>query len=195
MRVSKGLVRSWLPVLVAFFIGASMVGTSWAVTTVFTGTVKAKNFAFTSQKTVRLVIGAAAFIPNTPGCSFDYEGGHHFHDFGTGCVYSAQVELPQRARVTKVIWTLANGAGSVLTLNAWDPGTIPAGTAIVTLTSPCSGLCNLASTSVATAQGANPVNNAASSYSLDIDTDASGTITVDKVTIFYKTNRVGPASA
>src|SRR5262245_27146983 len=120
MRAWKTFVRSWVPVLAAFLLGASMIGVAWGATTVFDGAVKAKNFKYTNQKTVRLVIGAAAFIPNGGGCTFIYEGGHHFHDLGTGCVYSAQVELPQKARVTKVTWTLANGPGSVLTLNAWD---------------------------------------------------------------------------
>jgi len=195
MRVSKQFVRSWLPVIVAFFMGASMVGISWAATTSFSGTVKAKNFKFSSAKTVHLVIGAAAFIPNTPGCNFDFESGHHFHDFGTGCVYSAQVELPQKATVTKVEWTLANGSGSVLTLNAWEPGLIPAGTVLASIPSTCSGTCVLTDSTVTQAAGANPVNDNESSYSLDIDTDAGGTITVNKVVISYTTKSVGPASA
>ena len=194
MRVSRRLFRSSLPVIVAFLLGASMVGVSWATVT-FTDTVKAKNFRFTSPKSVKLVIGAAAFIPNTTGCSFFYEQGHHFHDFGTGCIYSAQVELPQRAKVTKVQWELADGPNSVLTLNAWQSSLIPAGTALSSMTSTCSGVCTLTDSTIAAAPGANPVNNTLSYYSLDLDTDASGTITMNRVVITYTTNRVGPASA
>src|SRR5262245_9485864 len=158
MRASKAIVRSWLPVIVAFFLGASMVGISWAATTSFSGTVKAKNFKYASPKTVHLVIGAAAFTPNRHGCSFDFEGDHHLPDFGPGGVSSAQVGLPQKATVTKVEWTLANGSGSVLTLNAWTPGLIPSGTVLANIPSTCSGACVLTDSTITQAGGANPVN-------------------------------------
>lgn len=193
MGLLRGFFRSWMPVIVAFFLGASMMGVAWAAQ-VFTQTVKAPNFLYTSQKTVKLVIGGAAFVANDDTCNWLMEGGHHLHDF-SGCTYSAQVELPAGARITRVQFYIANGSGTTMRLEAWDPGLIPDGTTLASATSDCVGTCVKTDATIPNAAGANPVNNTASHYSIDIDADAGGTILINKVVVTYKTNKVGPASA
>lgn len=193
MGLLRSFFRSWLPVIVAFFMGASMIGVAWAAK-VFTTTVKAPGFVYTSPKTVRLVTGAAAFVANDNTCDWLFEAGHHFHDF-SGCTYSAQVELPAGARITKVQFYIANGIGTTLQLNAWDTGLIPSGTVLASATSDCTGTCVKTDSTITNAGGANPVSTIASHYSIDINADAGGTILVNKVVITYTTNKVGPASA
>ena len=192
MGLLRSFFRSWVPVIVAFFLGASMIGVAWAAK-VFTETVKAPNFLYTGQKTVKLAIGAAAFVANDDSCDWLMEAGHHLHDF-SGCTYSAQVELPGTARITKVQFYIANGSGTTLQLNAWDTGLIPAGTTLASATSDCVGTCVKTDSTITNAGGANPVNNSASHYSIDINADAGGTILINKVIVTYTTNKVGPAS-
>ena len=194
MGLLRGFFRSWVPVIVAFFLGASMIGVAWAAK-VFTQTVKAPGFVYTSPKTVRLVVGAAGFVANDDSCNWLMESGHHLHDLGTGCIYSAPVELPAGARITKVQFFIANGIGTTMQLNAWDPGLVPAGTVLASATSDCTGTCVKTDSTITNAGGANPVSTAASHYSIDIDADAGGTILVNKVIVTYTTNKVGPASA
>ena len=193
MGLLRSFFRSWLPVIVAFFLGASMFGVAWAAK-VFTQTVIAPGFQYSGQKPVRLVIGAAAFVANDDSCDWLMESGHHLHDF-SGCIYSAQVELPQGARITKVQFYIANGSGTTMQLNAWDPGLVPAGTVLASATSDCTGTCVKTDLTITNAGGANPVSTAASHYSIDIDADAGGSILINKVVVTYTTNRVGPASA
>jgi len=190
----RSFFRSWLPVIVAFFLGASMIGVAWAAK-VFTTTVKAPSFLYTSQKTVRLVIGAAGFVANDDSCDWLMEAGHHLHDFGTGCTYSAPVELPQGARITKVQFYIGNGSGTIMQLNAWVTGLIPSGTLLASATSDCSGACVKTDSTITNVGGANPVSTSAYHHSIDINTDAGGTILINKVVITYTTNKVGPASA
>jgi hypothetical protein len=109
--------RSWLPMVVAFVVGATMVGSAWAAVTVIEGdltvkgTVKAKSFRYTTPKTQRLVVPGSAFIADESTDDVNHGNYSGAVVFGSGGgTANAPLYLPHGAVIQKVTWVHDGGS-------------------------------------------------------------------------------------
>lgn len=189
-------------IVVAFFIGTMFAGVAWAATTIVqgnltvNGTVKAKNFTYSSARTVLYNVPGAAFTADlNPVGHGDYSGSVVIPPSSDAV---APVMLPQGAIVTKVVVmtdVLTDGQirthleASSFTGNHSDMVSFDSASPTVCASSPpC--------TSSTTAVSPNKVDNKKRTYGLWLrNEDGSNPVTVYRVAIYYKISAAGPASA
>jgi hypothetical protein len=203
MIPTKRFLRAVLPLVAAFVLGALAVGQVGAHTgfpkflhsghsDTMNGTLKAKGFKFKTRKTGVLVVGASAFQPMDSGCGWSNPGYGGALIAESACLFSANVDLPSGARITKVRWfhdtvTTPAGDGDMI-LEGDDP--LSSGGGYDTLTSisadtscttvPCIG----ADATIPLIPGVNPVNNLMTHYTLSWDV-AVANFRMAKVIVFY----------
>lgn len=201
MTFLKSLVRSWLPVGVAFLLGATFVGIAGAHSgfpeflhsghsDTMNGTLTAKNFKYKTPKTNKLVVPGAAFVGDTNTSVIDH-GNYSGQVFlPAGNVANAPVNLPHGAVVTKVSWfhdTAAAGDAELhleanTATGGHDDMVAPSNAACAA--TPC--------VTVVTTVSPNVINNGLRHYGIFLS--ANNDFTTYKVVIFYTTRLPGPAT-
>lgn len=210
MAFVRSLLRSWLPVGVAFVLGGLFMGTASGHggfpdflhaghSDTMNGTLTAAGFRFKQAKTVRLVVPGSAFVPNregpgaTPNDSVHHSGysGQAFVQGGDIAV--APVNLPHGA-VVKSLTLFHDGsdpAGSTLDLEASDSSRGFMTMARAPSNGSCpSNPCSSTDGSIALAV----INNLTKHYGLTLTTSTTSSIHLYKAVIRYQVKTPGPAS-
>ena len=196
MTFVRSLARSWLPVGVAFLIGATFVGVAAGHggspdflhsghSDTMNGTLKAKNFKFKSPKTNRLVVPGSAFAPN------DCTGFSGEACSNTADNMVAPVNLPQGAVVKRVLWTYDSGAAGDASIHLESNfGDANHDDMSLMNTDACGSSPCTKSDSTISPSG---INNARRWYGLWLSPNIAGHSTF-RVVIVYTTRSVGPAT-
>lgn len=204
MSFLKKLTVAWLPLVVAFLIGAAFMGSASGHpdfpkflhsghSDTMNGTLTAQNFKYASPRSVRYVIPGSAFVAGLLGSEPDHTGYSGEVQVLPSEEAVAPVYLPQGVTVTRVaVWhgtTLADAWELHLESNFPDGGHDDM---VVLNPAEClSTPCITATTDV----GFNPVNNQGRSYGIWLSNDTDVPITVFRVVVSYRTSFLGPVSA
>lgn len=204
MSAVKKLLHSWLPVAVAFLMGALFVGSASGHpgfpeflhaghSDRMAGTLTAKNFKYNKPKAVQYVVPGSAFVAANPTDVPDHGNYSGQVLVPTGEAAVAPVYLPHGAVVTKVTVWHETGA-----LDDWDihleannNGGGHSDMVNFGASACASTPCSTSTTTVSP----NTVNNKMRSYGLWLSNNIGSDITVYRVVITYRTSALGPAAA
>lgn len=208
MKFAKSLLRSWLPLGVAFLLGTLFFGGS-AIghpgfpkflhsghSDTMNGTLTAKNFKYKKAVAARLVVSGSAFIPDTDASTFSHGNYSGSVQPTNDNAVVAPIDLPNGARITRVRWyydtSIAGGVGSLhLEANDRTGGHADMSTlsSVACNTAPCAP-------AVDTTIAPNTINNGTTHYGLWLsDASATEDLITYKIVIDYKVGRPGPASS
>ena len=197
MHIIKKISGSWLPLAVAFLIGALFVGSASGHpgfpnflhaghSDTMAGTLTAKNFKYRAPRTFLYVVPGSAFVAALPTDVPDhdnYSGGVVLPATDTAV---APVYLPQGAVVTRVtVWHGAGAANSWLlhleqSDNVGDHVDMVVMNAAACAAAPCT-------TSTITVSP-NTVNNTTRSHGIMLRNTSGGEIRAYRVVITYRTS-------
>jgi hypothetical protein len=200
----KKMFHAWLPVGVAFLIGALFVGSASGHTgfpaflhsghsDTMAGTLTAKNFKYSTPKVVQYEVPGSAFVAGTPSDVPDHGNYSGAVTLATGEVAVAPVYLPQGAVVTRVtVWHEVESAFDWdLHLEANDNVGGHDDMVILDASACAATPCSTSTTTFSP----NTVNNKTRAYGLFLRNDGASPITVFRIVISYRTSALGPASA
>lgn len=204
MSAVKKLLHSWLPVAVAFLMGALFVGSASGHpgfpdvlhaghSDRMAGTLTAKNFKYNKPKAVQYVVPGSAFVSGNPGQEPDHGDYSGIVTVSTAESAVAPVYLPHGAVVTKVTVWHETGADDDWNIHLEANGNTGGHADMVNLAaSACAATpCSTSTTAVSP----NTVNNKKRSYGLWLSNNIGSGITVYRVVITYRTSALGPAAA
>ncbi|MBI4260459.1 MAG: hypothetical protein HY658_07825 [Actinobacteria bacterium] len=191
----------WLPVLVAFVLGASLTGIAGAHggspeflhanhSDRMFGTLTANNFKFAAPKVSRLSIPAAALDETSEAATFQRTDSYGY-TLHPSAVATAPVNLPHGARVIRVEWVHQGGAPpgtATLHLERLGASLDDQDLAVVD-----SVMCSeTACTSVTTAISFPVINNGKFGYGIWIENDSTQDFELYFVVIVYTVTTPGP---
>ena len=195
---------TWLPLAVAFLIGAFFVGSAMGHpgfpeflhsghNDTMNGTLTAKNFKYKTPKVVQYVVPGSAFVSGNPGQEPDHGDYSGRVTVAASESAVAPVYIPQGAVVTKVTVWHETGAASDwrIHLEANDD----VGTHIDMVNLLASACVATPCSTSTTAINHKVVNNTARDYGLWLSNQIGSSITVYRVVISYRTSFLGPVSA
>jgi hypothetical protein len=181
-------IRRGLPLLVAFVLGASVVGVASGHegspgflhsghADTMKGTLRAQNFRFLRPRVSYVVIAPASIQPLDSSDCTGFERQENFVSAPAGCEMIAQVNPPNHSFISKVVWNLrADSATNVeLELVSYDalgnePPKVVAGAGEITPVAECETGCAV-SYSAFPEPGVNPVVTQRRTYSVVVSAD------------------------
>jgi len=200
----KKLTVAWLPLVVAFLIGALFMGSASGHSgfpgflhsghsDTMNGTLTAQNFKYASPRLVRYVVPGSAFVSGALGDDPDHTGYSGEVEVPVGEEAVAPVYLPHGAVVTRV--TVWHGSTDVDDFELHLESNIPANDHVdMVVLNPAACVDPLCTTTTTDIE-ANPINNNGRSYGIWLSNDSLGAITVYRVVVVYRTSFLGPVSA
>jgi hypothetical protein len=200
----KKLTATWLPLVVAFLIGALFMGSASGHSgtpgllhsghsDTMNGTLTAQNFKYASPRTVRYVVPGSAFVAANPGEEPDHANYSGEVEVPLAEAVVAAVNLPHGAVVTRVTAWHSTTEGSDFELHlesnipADDHDDMVVLEPVACATPPCQ-------TTTADVEF-NPINNNGRSYGIWFQNQGLEPLSLYRVVVVYRTSFLGPVSA